>query len=81
MRRPGSMSERSIALLLLAVLAFVPPFLAVFDRPVRPFGVPLLYLYLFVAWAAIVGLIALVAERGGRGPPERGESAEEGREP
>ena len=36
------------------------PLLSLFDRPVRVFGVPLLWAYLFVLWAALIALIAYV---------------------
>lgn len=36
------------------------PLLALFDRPVRVFGVPLLWAYLFTLWAALIALIAYI---------------------
>lgn len=36
------------------------PLLALFDRPVRVLGVPLLWAYLFTLWAALIALIAYV---------------------
>jgi hypothetical protein len=36
------------------------PLLSLFDRQVRVFGVPLLWVYLFVLWAALIALIAYV---------------------
>ena len=59
LRRP----ERLVALVLLGALLFSPALLAIFARPVTLFGLPLLVVYLFVAWAAVVGLLAL-ASRG-----------------
>jgi hypothetical protein len=55
--------ELLIALFLLAVLLLTPPLLIVFNQPTRLFGVPLLYLYLFVIWAVLIALVALAVER------------------
>ena len=50
-------TERVVALVLLATLVFNYPLLSLFGGPVLVFGVPVLYLYLFVAWAVLIGLI------------------------
>ena len=42
----------------LALLLFNYPFLALFDLDVRVLGVPLLWAYLFTAWALVVALMA-----------------------
>ena len=57
------MSERSRtprlpAAAALALLLFNYPFLAVFDVDVRVLGIPLLWAYLFTAWALVVALMA-----------------------
>ena len=57
------MSERSrtprlTAAAALALLLFNYPFLAVFDVDVRVLGMPLLWAYLFTAWALVVALMA-----------------------
>ena len=57
------MSERSrtprlTAAAALALLLFSYPFLAVFDVDVRVLGIPLLWAYLFTAWALVVALMA-----------------------
>jgi hypothetical protein len=52
--------DRLIALFLLGVLLLMPPMLAIFNVERLVFGIPLLYLYLFVAWILLVGLVALV---------------------
>jgi hypothetical protein len=57
--------QRLVALCLLGMLLFNYPLLAVFNVPVMLFGIPLLYVYFFVAWAALVALMALVIERRG----------------
>ena len=55
-------SERLVALFLLAVLLFSPPLLLIFDTPSTLAGVPILYLYLFAAWAVLIVLLALISE-------------------
>jgi hypothetical protein len=61
------------ALALLGAVLFNPPLIEVFDT--GPFstvgGVPLLYFYLFFAWALLIGLMAFVIERPLRGGGER----------
>ena len=54
---------RLMAVFLLGLLLFNYPLLALFNRPATFFGIPLLYAYIFVAWAVLVGLLALVVER------------------
>ena len=63
MLRHDRTREYLIALFLLGVLLLVPPFLLVFNRPVQVLGLPLLYLYLFAAWAGLIALGAVVARR------------------
>ena len=53
---------RLVTVFLLGVLLFNYPLLALFNRTVLVFGVPLLYAYIFVAWALLIGLAALVVE-------------------
>ena len=60
---PGIASERLVALFILGVLLFSPPLLFIFDNSATVMGIPLLYLYLFVAWAALIGLLALAIEK------------------
>ena len=52
-----------MALFLLGALLLTPPLLIVFNQPTRVFGVPALYLYLFVVWAVLIALVALAVER------------------
>ena len=63
MNLPGIASERLVALFILGVLLFSPPFLFIFDNSATVMGIPVLYLYLFVAWAALIGLLALAIEK------------------
>jgi len=60
---PRIASERLVALFILGVLLFSPPFLLIFDNSATVMGIPVLYLYLFVAWAALIGLLALAIEK------------------
>jgi hypothetical protein len=54
-RRRG---QRLAALFALGVLLFNYPMVALFDRPAMVLGVPLLYAYLFGAWALLIALAA-----------------------
>ncbi|MCC7485765.1 MAG: hypothetical protein IT529_12365 [Burkholderiales bacterium] len=65
MMRPGIKGPRLVAIFLLGALLFNFPVLTLFDRPVVILGVPLLYAYVFAAWALLIGLMALVLERRG----------------
>ena len=58
-------SQRFIALCMLGIVLFNYPILALFNVSGALFGVPILYAYLFIAWAALVALMAYVAESGG----------------
>jgi hypothetical protein len=79
MIRPKRTSEWSIAAFLLGFLAITPPILSIFSTEAFVFGIPLLYLYLFCAWAAIIALIALIADfRNIRGPGERADEGQAG---
>ena len=55
--------QRFVALSMLGMLLFNFPILALFNVPATLFGVPLLYAYIFIAWAALIALMAFVAER------------------
>ena len=55
--------SRFIALCMLGLVLFNFPVLALFNVDATVLGVPLLYAYLFVAWAFLVALMAYVAER------------------
>ena len=58
-------AQRLVALSLTGYLLFNYPLLAVFNVPATALGIPVLYAYFFVAWGALIALMALVAE--GRG--------------
>jgi hypothetical protein len=57
--------QRFVALCMLGMLLFNYPVLALFNVPSTLFGVPVLYAYVFAAWAALIGLMALIAESRG----------------
>ena len=61
--RTSMKGPRLVAVFLLGVLLFNYPLLALFNRTVMVFGVPLLYAYIFAAWGLLIGLAALVVER------------------
>jgi len=63
MIRRGLTSERLIGLFLFGLLLFTPPLIGVFDKAYLVGGIPALYLYLFVAWASLIGMTALIVER------------------
>jgi hypothetical protein len=55
--------ERLVALAVLGALALNYPLVALFSHVKLPFGIPLLYLYLFVVWLAIIALVAVAMAR------------------
>jgi hypothetical protein len=62
-KRTNVRNERLIGLFLLGLLLFNYPLLAMFNAPALVLGVPKLYLYLFVAWAALIAGAAIVLHR------------------
>jgi hypothetical protein len=55
--------SRFIALCMLGLVLFNFPVLALFNVDATVLGVPLLYAYLFAAWALLIALMGYVAER------------------
>jgi hypothetical protein len=55
--------QRMIALCMLGCVLFNFPILALFNVPGTAFGVPILYAYIFLAWAALIALMAWVVEK------------------
>lgn len=53
-----------MALFLLGFLLLNYPLLNLFAGPVRIFGIPVLYAYVFAVWALLIGLMVLVVEKG-----------------
>jgi hypothetical protein len=60
-----SRSHRMIALCMLGCVLFNFPILALFNVPGTLLGVPVLYAYIFIAWALLIALMAWVADRRG----------------
>jgi hypothetical protein len=65
MSNPESKGQRFVALCMLGMLLFNYPILMLFNVPGALFGVPVLYAYLFIAWAVLIALIGFLAESGG----------------
>ena len=57
-----SKGQRLVALCMLGLVLFNYPILALFNVSGTVLGVPVLYAYLFVAWAALIALMVIVAE-------------------
>ena len=64
MKTRGTRAARLACIFMLGCLLFNYPLLALFNVRVSLFGIPLLYVYLFAAWAIIIALVAHVMERG-----------------
>ncbi len=63
----GLSGQRLVTLFLAGMVLFNFPLLSLFDRAAPTLGgVPLLYVYVFLVWAILVGGMALMIERGGR---------------
>ncbi len=56
-------SDRLLALVLSGVLALNYPLVSLFSDAILLFGIPILYLYLFVVWSTFILLTALLMER------------------
>lgn len=56
-------SQRMIALCMLGCVLFNFPVLALFNVPATLFGVPVLYAYIFIAWALLIALMAWAIEK------------------
>jgi hypothetical protein len=63
MNKPNVKGQRLAALFVLGNLLFNYPLLALFNRPEMVLGIPLLYLYVFGAWAFLIALLALTVQR------------------
>lgn len=63
MSQPTTRNRFLTLLFLLGCLLFNYPPLAAFNQPAFLFGVPLLFVYVFAAWAVLIGLVAAIVER------------------
>lgn len=63
MPKSSRKGQQLVGLFLLGCLLFNYPLLALFNVRATIFGVPLLYAYLFAAWAMLIVLVAVIMER------------------
>jgi len=63
MNKPNIKIQRLVALFVLGGLLFNYPLLALFNRSAFLGGMPILYVYVFAAWALLIALLALVVEK------------------
>jgi hypothetical protein len=61
--RDEAKGQRLVALFILGCLLFNYPVLSLFNLPADALGVPLLYVFIFAAWAVLVALMAVAVER------------------
>ncbi|AUH41756.1 hypothetical protein [Streptomyces sp. CMB-StM0423] len=57
------LAGRLVAVGALGFVLVVPPLLAQFDHKDRVFGVPVLWAYLYLVWAVVIGLVAVIGGR------------------
>lgn len=69
--RPSGMRERLVAVFMLGLALFNPPLLAVFGKGGTVGGVPVLFVYLFVAWIGLIVLLAAIIEGHGEEGTEK----------
>ncbi|MEZ4727746.1 MAG: hypothetical protein R3E79_11515 [Caldilineaceae bacterium] len=62
MNRHSLTGQRLLALFLLGCLLLNFPVLSLFSTDGMVWGVPLLYVYIFLAWGILIALMALVIE-------------------
>lgn len=64
MMSTGRRNERLVALVLAGALALNYPLIHLFSHESLLFGIPVLYLSLFIFWGAFILVTALIMERG-----------------
>jgi hypothetical protein len=64
MNRSSIKGQRLVALFIIGCLLFNYPLLQLFNSAAEVLEIPLLYAYIFGAWAALIGVMALVIEKG-----------------
>ncbi|MBM3368373.1 MAG: hypothetical protein FJY43_08860 [Betaproteobacteria bacterium] len=62
MARDEAKGQRLMALFILGCVLFNYPVLSLFNLSADAFGVPLLYAFIFAAWAVLVALMAFAVE-------------------
>ncbi|MGD8948121.1 MAG: hypothetical protein PVI62_15760 [Desulfobacterales bacterium] len=60
MTRDENKNKRLVGLFLIAWVVFNFPILSLFNLDRMIFGIPLLYVYIFGAWALLIVLMALI---------------------
>jgi len=60
--RDEAKGQRLMALFILGCVLFNYPVLSLFNLSADAFGVPLLYAFIFAAWAVLVSLMAFAVE-------------------
>lgn len=65
MRKSTLTGQRLVAVFLLGCLLLNFPLLYLFSASAPVLGVPLLFVYVFAAWAVLIMLLALAVERPG----------------
>ncbi|ENO93272.1 hypothetical protein C662_08465 [Thauera sp. 28] len=66
MMRKGLAGQRLVAVFIAGMLLLNYPILSLFDRQLSLFGLPLLHVYLFGTWLALIVAVAWIVERGAR---------------
>jgi hypothetical protein len=62
-KRSDLTGQRLTAIFLMGMVALNYPILSLFALPRKVGGIPLLYVYVFTAWAVLIALMAWVIER------------------
>jgi len=63
MNQPKNTGQWLIVLFCIGLLLFNYPLLALYSKSETVAGIPFFYVALFLAWAALIGLVAFVIER------------------
>ena len=64
--RKGLAGQRLVAVFIAGLVVLHQPVLSLFDRPLPVLGLPLLHVYLFSVWVALILVVAWIVERGAR---------------
>jgi hypothetical protein len=59
------MNQRLVALFVIGCLLFSYPLLALFNHQGEIFGIPVLFAYLFIGWAAFIVLLYCIVRKAG----------------
>jgi hypothetical protein len=61
--RRGIVRQRLIAVFVVGCVLLCYPIIALFDRPESIGGLPVLYVYVFGVWVALIIVLALIVDR------------------